>query len=72
MALLDVDQWAVDHWWYYIRCEDCRQHDPSVHVRPCMTAYADQSKNHLPLLCEVCAGAYFDYWTDRWRDYNSG
>jgi hypothetical protein len=39
--------------------------------RPCMTAYADNSQNVKPVLCEECWEAYREYWQDMWDDWRS-
>lgn len=69
MAVLAVDEWAVEHWQLMVPCSRCHLPDPTVELRPAMTAYADQSLNKPLLLCELCAVEYYDYWNELWKEY---
>ncbi len=53
-------------------CESCSAVNETVVLRECRTAYADDSKNRSPRLCDVCAADYNDYWDSLWADYYNG
>ena len=71
MALLDVDEWALVNWWLLLRCEQCGTQGLDIAVRPSLTAYDDPALNRCPLLCDLCAGMYADYWNNQWAEYHA-
>ena len=71
MALLDVDQWAVDNWWRLLICERCRWPSHSLALRTAATAYSDPRATAPLLLCDNCADAYYEYWDIMWKEHTS-
>ena len=65
----ELKELALDMTWE--TCERCQAVAPDVRLRECMTAYADPKENVRPLLCDLCAQEYFDYWDSLWKEYNS-
>lgn len=69
MALLDVDQWAVQNWFLLFTCERCGVHHPTIALRKAATAYHDPAMNVDLLLCDACAEEYYEYWGEMWKEY---
>lgn len=63
----DFKELALEMTW--LACERCGAVAPDVNKRQCMTAYADPKENVDPVLCDLCAQEYFDYWTELWDEY---
>ena len=67
MALLDVDQWSVDHWMTYVAvCMRCDSKDYSVQLWPAATEYV--VLNEPVMLCERCAVEYYAFWREMWLE----
>lgn len=64
----DFKELALEMTW--LACQRCEAVGPDVNERPCMTAYADPKENVKPVLCDLCAQEYLDYWTAMWDEYN--
>jgi hypothetical protein len=64
----DFKELALEMTW--LACERCGSVGPDVNERQCMTAYSDEKLNVKPVLCDLCAQEYLDYWTELWDEYH--